>query len=80
MGRRADHCAYSLLSAGATNAVPRAQERGDGAGVGLHTLLHLCHLRPRAQAGMFPLSSHHAVSYLEDLEGQEQNGEPGGLL
>ena len=63
MGRRADHCAYSLLSAGATNAVPRAQERGDGAGVGLHTLLHLCHLRPRAQAGMFPLSSHHAVSY-----------------
>ena len=63
MGRRADHCAYSLLSAGATNAVPRAQERGAGAGVGLHTLLHLCHLRPRAQAGMFPLSSHHAVSY-----------------
>ena len=34
-----------------------------GWGGGIHALPRLCHLRPRAQAGMFPLSSHHAVSY-----------------
>ena len=43
-GKAADHCAQSLLSARATNAMPRAQERGGGGQGGLKVRLHLCHV------------------------------------